>query len=228
MDPQNIPPQTQESVSLEPQPKFSPFLILGGIIIVLLMGFVGYYLGKSSNKSIISPTPTIFQQKACRKDAKICPDGSTVERIPPNCEFKECPSDQSKGWNFSGPINSISYDCHMDGICGILVGKGFVIVDSGESLNNREPKGTIPDGLLDENKKNDFLGKNVEIYAGRDSSGKTDSYTLFGSSEFYIKLMNSPTTQIFCGGIMGKTCPTGYNCKLDGAYPDAGGTCIKE
>lgn len=32
---------------------------------------------------------------------------------------------------------------------------------------------------------------------------------------------------IFCGGIAGKSCPNGYSCKLDGDYPDAGGTCIK-
>lgn len=31
----------------------------------------------------------------------------------------------------------------------------------------------------------------------------------------------------FCGGIAGKSCPEGYTCKLDGNYPDAGGTCIK-
>lgn len=31
---------------------------------------------------------------------------------------------------------------------------------------------------------------------------------------------------VFCGGIAGKSCPAGYTCKLDGSYPDAGGTCI--
>ncbi|MDP3792689.1 MAG: hypothetical protein Q8Q89_03080 [bacterium] len=30
----------------------------------------------------------------------------------------------------------------------------------------------------------------------------------------------------FCGGIAGIACPTGYDCKLDGSYPDAGGVCI--
>ena len=33
--------------------------------------------------------------------------------------------------------------------------------------------------------------------------------------------------KIFCGGIMGKVCPSGYRCQYDGNYPDAGGTCIK-
>ncbi len=29
----------------------------------------------------------------------------------------------------------------------------------------------------------------------------------------------------FCGGIAGIQCPSGYSCKLEGNYPDAGGTC---
>jgi hypothetical protein len=29
---------------------------------------------------------------ACTEEAKICPDGTTVGRLPPNCEFAPCPS----------------------------------------------------------------------------------------------------------------------------------------
>lgn len=32
----------------------------------------------------------------------------------------------------------------------------------------------------------------------------------------------------FCGGIAGIACPEGFECQLEGNYPDAGGTCIKE
>lgn len=31
----------------------------------------------------------------------------------------------------------------------------------------------------------------------------------------------------FCGGIAGNPCPQGYECKLDGTHPDAGGKCVK-
>lgn len=31
---------------------------------------------------------------ACAQDAKICPDGSSVGRVPPFCEFAPCPGDQ--------------------------------------------------------------------------------------------------------------------------------------
>ncbi len=32
---------------------------------------------------------------ACTADAKICPDGSAVGRVPPDCEFALCPPAQS-------------------------------------------------------------------------------------------------------------------------------------
>lgn len=32
------------------------------------------------------------QPKACTLEAKVCPDGSTVGRSGPNCEFPECPA----------------------------------------------------------------------------------------------------------------------------------------
>ncbi len=38
---------------------------------------------------------------------------------------------------------------------------------------------------------------------------------------------NPPEGQ-FCGGIAGVMCPSGYSCKLEGSYPDAGGACKKD
>ncbi|MDD1679791.1 MAG: hypothetical protein LUO93_11495 [Methanomicrobiales archaeon] len=32
---------------------------------------------------------------ACTADAKICPDGSAVGRVPPDCEFAPCPANCS-------------------------------------------------------------------------------------------------------------------------------------
>ncbi len=37
-----------------------------------------------------------------------------------------------------------------------------------------------------------------------------------------------PTEGKFCAGLAGLQCPTGYTCRLDGDYPDAGGKCIKK
>jgi hypothetical protein len=48
------------------------------LLVAILAGFVVY------TKSAVAPV-------ACTMDAKICPDGSTVGRTGPNCEFAECP-----------------------------------------------------------------------------------------------------------------------------------------
>lgn len=42
-----------------------------------------------------------------------------------------------------------------------------------------------------------------------------------------VTTMPTQTEELFCGGITGTSCPDGYNCQLDGSYPDAGGKCIK-
>lgn len=39
-----------------------------------------------------SPTQTPIDQVMCTMDAKICPDGSSVGRVPPTCEFAPCPN----------------------------------------------------------------------------------------------------------------------------------------
>jgi len=34
---------------------------------------------------------SLAENRGCSKDAKICPDGTLVGRVPPNCEFEACP-----------------------------------------------------------------------------------------------------------------------------------------
>jgi hypothetical protein len=41
-----------------------------------------------------------------------------------------------------------------------------------------------------------------------------------------FKFIAPSSTGKFCGGIAGLPCDAGYACKLDGAYPDAGGQCV--
>ena len=45
---------------------------------------------KFINTQTTTPTTTPVM-KACQMDARICPDGSSVGRTGPNCEFEECP-----------------------------------------------------------------------------------------------------------------------------------------
>ena len=54
-----------------------PLMILGGVYVLIKMQ-------KNSNSAV--GTKTI-----CTQEAQLCPDGSSVGRTGPNCEFAECP-----------------------------------------------------------------------------------------------------------------------------------------
>lgn len=66
----------------------NPFFIISFIIIVFVVGGLFY---------IYNPEPVEFSnpeeknQVVCTMEARLCPDGSYVGRVPPNCEFKDCP-----------------------------------------------------------------------------------------------------------------------------------------
>ncbi len=60
---------------------------------------------------------------------------------------------------------------------------------------------------------------------------KEDDIKIFDHILSTLKFTDSPTLTTtpkgkFCGGIAAIACPSGYSCKLDGSYPDAGGTCV--
>ncbi len=74
------------------QKGFGLIYILIGVVIITLVAGGTYYFGKTSSKD--SP-----KQVACTMEAKICPDGSAVERTGPNCEFAACPADTSPAPN---------------------------------------------------------------------------------------------------------------------------------
>lgn len=54
-------------------------------------------------------------------------------------------------------------------------------------------------------------------------------FSPIGSKNIITLPTPTPTPKTsFCGGIAGIKCPPDYLCKLDGKYPDAGGTCVKK
>ena len=53
------------------------------IILLLVLGGFGIYLSQNHFKPL---------QKTCTLEAKICPDGSSVARTGPKCEFSPCPT----------------------------------------------------------------------------------------------------------------------------------------
>lgn len=76
--------------------------LLVAMFIAIFIGVL-FYVGKQIPNSLISqndqnsPIP-----RACTEEAKICPDGSAVGRVGPNCEFAPCPSsnktDETANW----------------------------------------------------------------------------------------------------------------------------------
>ncbi|MCK9626852.1 MAG: hypothetical protein M0R23_10475 [Bacteroidales bacterium] len=73
------------------QKGFAPIVIALIVLILTSIGGTGYYLIKKQ-----SPKQTV-----CTTDAKICPEGSSVGRTGPNCEFAACPEekvDETANW----------------------------------------------------------------------------------------------------------------------------------
>ncbi|MDC0721391.1 hypothetical protein [Nannocystis bainbridge] len=54
-------------------------------LLFIVAGLVG------ACKSDKPPAEDPGAPKACTKEAKVCPDGSTVGRTGPDCEFAACP-----------------------------------------------------------------------------------------------------------------------------------------
>lgn len=89
------------------------------IFILISLSIFTFVLGVNYQKTIfrgISPTPT--KRVVCTLEAKICPDGSTVSRVEPNCEFKPCPDISSNNKMFCGGFASIQcpegYTCQLE------------------------------------------------------------------------------------------------------------------
>lgn len=56
------------------------------VAILIVIGFVLFWPKTGLTPS--KPTEPVF----CTMEAKLCPDGSAVGRVGPNCEFAACPA----------------------------------------------------------------------------------------------------------------------------------------
>lgn len=66
-------------------------LIISVIILMAISGVIGYYFGLKNTSWEPSPeSRSKSNDVICTLDAKICPDGSSVGRVGPNCEFEQC------------------------------------------------------------------------------------------------------------------------------------------
>jgi hypothetical protein len=68
--------------------KQNKYLVIGlAVLIVTVIGGAAYYYFTQSSNKIV----------ACTEEAKVCPDGSSVGRVGPNCEFAPCPTPNTNG-----------------------------------------------------------------------------------------------------------------------------------
>lgn len=102
-------------------------LVIG---IIALLGITGYLVARTK---FFPPTPPAAEETRiggeegsiyCTQDAKLCPDGSYVSRIPPACEFAACPSGDTSQDGTGGKLKS--------GISGtVLLGPQCPVVGPG-------------------------------------------------------------------------------------------------
>jgi len=75
------------------------------LILFIVLPFLGFYLGMQYSKAINTTQPNQISENnatpiVCTQEAKVCPDGSSVGRTGPSCEFAECPvlKDETASW----------------------------------------------------------------------------------------------------------------------------------
>jgi hypothetical protein len=64
------------------------FILIFVIVVFILGGLLYIYNPESTEYK----NPNEQGPVACTQEAKLCPDGSYVGRISPDCNFKECPA----------------------------------------------------------------------------------------------------------------------------------------
>jgi len=80
---------------------FGLIVIIAALAALSLLIGGGWYV---KQKGYFLPAPP--GQRACTQDTKLCPDGSAVGRIGPNCEFAICPSASNRGQVTSNAADS--------------------------------------------------------------------------------------------------------------------------
>lgn len=85
------------------------------LVLAIISGSYFFY-HRTNQTSVQAPVSTTTEVFHCDNDAKFCPDGSTVLRTGPQCEFAACPSiygaeddwrskeDEAAGFTFTYPV----------------------------------------------------------------------------------------------------------------------------
>jgi len=92
---------------------------------------------------------------------------------------------------FTGTITAFDYGCHnLDGTCRVKVDEEWVTAQIGGNPANFPQYGVYGQLIgisLTQSEKDSFMGKRVEVYG---KMSDVNNYTIYGSKNFYIKLLN--------------------------------------
>ena len=147
---QHSPPQGEPLQSHQSDKMM--YIIVG---IIIATGVFGGYLALA-NWQNWWPFESEPEQVLCTQDAMLCPDGSYVGRIGPNCEFAECPvstktptlttvvyKNDQYGFTFSLPISWNGYSIITDEWEGYTSDEPqAVVVEKGPMISIRHPQWT--------------------------------------------------------------------------------------
>lgn len=116
--------------------------LIGLLVLVAAVAAGAFYLmkvrpgGPSAENLSPSSTPSSEsgEMVACPMDARVCPDGSSVGRSGPNCEFAACPGEESK------PSSTTGLQTYQDkqGIFSVSYPAAYTQDESVNSANNTQ------------------------------------------------------------------------------------------
>lgn len=116
-------------------------ILIIGIVLFFISGasISAYYFRAEISKILGIGKENKEKEVACQQDAKVCPDGSSVSRIPPKCEFAECPEDKKDSDN-DGLFDDEEIKYGTDINNPDTDGDGYL--DGEEVVHGYNPKGT--------------------------------------------------------------------------------------
>jgi len=206
----------------------------------------------------VSPTPTVYPTASptvfptasptavvCTADAKLCPDGSYVGRVPPSCEFTQCPATSpAPGFpeKAKNPLNLSQIEINATGeeySIRMLSPTSFELTASLFASTPCAETVAYWNSGFEEIRIYFEHAQPAGIYCPQVLKLRTYRTTADYSS--VVRLRPFKKVQVynfgqvvweknfegmFCGGIAAFQCPYAFDCKLDGDYPDAGGKCV--
>jgi len=108
-------------------------VIIGLIIVVFATALF------AAGQMLNTPKDDINDEEiACTADALICPDGSAVGRVGPNCEFAPCPTEEEDEEESEGIL---PYTSGVEGV--VLLGPQCPVVQEGEECPDRPYQTTV-------------------------------------------------------------------------------------